>query len=169
MAWTALRLSFVETGWYKGVGDDFNTSVPKFYVVYRDTTGYHEGDDPGVGPSVGTQYSYQLDFNGYDNASGKYRWDFYYDGLVVPRQGYHLVSSLPLVAPLVGAEVTHGSGIGMSSHTYPYQELKDTIGGIHDWTAAYATAHAPTGNCVDSPFTISQIDAWQELRSTGTS
>ena len=154
--------TFVEVGYYKGLGNT-NVSTPHYYWTYSNPTqGYHETDSSS-GPGTGTSKSYQIEFIGHNNTLGTDDWRVFWDG-VGNVDGTAHQPSMPHGSPLAGGEVQGDSSSWTEMHTLgtPKQQVISTSYTWKDWTTAFSTSA-----CNSSGITFTENSKYMQYTATG--
>lgn len=162
------NFNFAEVGWYKGFGPHLIATVPHYYFAHGDQYGYVESDSSST-PTVGTNYFFEILYNGYDSTTGKYKWNVYWDGFTL--RGSFEVASLPKGRVIGGGEIDAGasSGTQMRVHGIPHFQLQDTSGGSwHNWTPSYMSSKGDSVlSCSDTGLTFKINTAYEDFTSGG--
>lgn len=158
--------TFVEVGYYKGLGDgapSHNVTTPHYYwTMDSPTTGYVEHDSSS-GPSTGSTVVYEVEFRGHNYTLGTDDWNVYWNGLG-SSQGTAHQPSMPHGSPLAGGEVQGDSSswTQMETHGIAHQQVILSSYTWHDWTTYFSTSA-----CNSSGITFTENSKYMDYSATG--
>jgi hypothetical protein len=159
--------TFIEVGYYKGVGDStgtHNVTTPHYYYTWTYNGAYHEIDSSS-GPSSGSSKSYQIEFRTHNYNLGTDDWNVYWDGVGTVRGTIHQ-PSMPNGHALAGGEVWGDSSSFTEMHTHgtPKQQIILTSYTWHDWTTYFTS----TAACRSTGVTFTENSNFMDYTATGS-
>ena len=160
--------TFMEVGWYKGVGTTVpSTTVSRFYTVHADfgASDYFE-ENWGIAPNA-TFIAYEAQYLRFNFSTNKYVWGLYADNLSVPLREYES-AFLSSGLPLSGGEV-NASGVQMQVRMIPSHSLKKPDGIWYNWTEPFmASEGGAVETCNDLGFFWSYNVKFDDYQASGT-
>lgn len=162
----ASATTFVEVGYYKGLGDSsgtHNVTTPHYYwTMASPSTGYVEHDSSS-GPTTGSSLAYEIEFVGHNYTLGTDDWDVYWDGFGSVNGVAHQ-PSMPHGSPLAGGEVQGDSSswTQMDTHGTANQQIISSAYVWKNWTTAFTTSA-----CNSSGITFTNSSNYMVYTATG--
>lgn len=166
--------SFAEVGWYRGVGWQFNTDIPRYYTAGQDSvTAYDERNISSPVPPIGSTITYEVQYEGFDFGTNKYIWRPYANGAALNPPW--LNKDLAMAIQESGGEIAWRfdyrfgkSGTQMAVRVTPAHQI-NLNGGWNNWNDTFMQSQGDTARtCTHIPYQLQYFHRFDDYVISGT-